>query len=160
YYNARAGIHETIYKLLQTRSNRFGGVPGGLPASPGGGGLADLPPTDIEMGLVTVDLPTGKAVCEVEDEGGKINVNNFGNEALLRKRMGNIGLDQREGDAIVDSILDWIDASQRIKRMHGAGDEYYLSLNPPYRTKRRPLETLEELLMVKGITPEIFYGKR
>lgn len=155
YYNARAGISETIYKLLRTRMGRFSS-----PAPFAPGGLADGEPTDIELGVVTVDLPTGKAVCEVEDEGGKINVNNLGNEAMLRKLMENIGLESRDGVAIVDAILDFINPGQQQPRAHGAVDGWYTALNPPYRTKKRPFEIIEELLMVRGITPEIFYGKR
>lgn len=156
YYNARAGIAESIYKLLRARQGRFASP---IPFAQGGA-QADPDPTDIELGVITLDLPTGKAVCEIEDEGGKINVNNTGNDAMLRKLLGNIGIDPREGDGIVDSIYDFIDLNQRIKRMHGASDNYYMGLNPAYHTKKRTFECIEELLLVKGITPEIFYGKR
>jgi general secretion pathway protein K len=66
-------------------------------------------------------------------------------------------LDDKEKDIIVDSILDWRD-NDDLRRLHGAEDEYYQSLPDPYRAKNDDFESVEELLLVKGITPEIFHG--
>src|SRR6185503_18301260 len=44
-------------------------------------------------------------------------------------------------------------------RPKGAKDEYYLSLNPPYRAKGAPFATVEELLLVKGFTGWIVFGE-
>jgi general secretion pathway protein K len=37
-------------------------------------------------------------------------------------------------------------------------DDYYKDLDPPYRCKNGPLDRVEELLLVRGVTPELFYG--
>ena len=42
--------------------------------------------------------------------------------------------------------------------MNGAEDDYYQTLNPPYKSKNGRFDTVEELLLVKGITPTYFYG--
>jgi hypothetical protein len=42
--------------------------------------------------------------------------------------------------------------------LNGAESYYYLSLSPPYMPKNGPIDDMEELLQIKGITPEIFYG--
>jgi type II secretory pathway component PulK len=55
------------------------------------------------------------------------------------------------------SIMDWIDEDSNMER-DGAEDEYYMRLPQPYQTKNGPLETVEELLMVRGITPIMLYG--
>jgi type II secretory pathway component PulK len=55
------------------------------------------------------------------------------------------------------SIMDWIDTDSNVER-DGAEDEYYMRLPQPYQTKNGPLETVEELLMVRGITPVMLYG--
>ena len=60
-------------------------------------------------------------------------------------------------DIIVDSILDWKDADD-LHRLNGAESDYYLSLPNPYRAKDANFDTLEELLLVRGVTPEILYG--
>ena len=44
--------------------------------------------------------------------------------------------------------------------VHGAESSYYASLDPPYEAKNAPLDCIEELLMVKGITKEIFNGTK
>ena len=58
---------------------------------------------------------------------------------------------------IADSILDWIDTDDQ-PREYGAETEYYSTLTPPYLPKNGPLSTLEELLLVKGVTPALLFG--
>ena len=58
---------------------------------------------------------------------------------------------------IADSILDWIDTDDQL-REYGAESEYYSNLTPPYLPKNGPLSTLEELLLVKGVTPALLFG--
>lgn len=59
---------------------------------------------------------------------------------------------------VADAILDWIDEGDD-PREYGAESDYYASLNPPYACKNRPLETVEELLLVRGVTPELLFGQ-
>jgi type II secretory pathway component PulK len=44
-------------------------------------------------------------------------------------------------------------------RESGAEDEYYSKLDPPYRAKNGPIDRVEELLLIQGMTPELFYGR-
>jgi general secretion pathway protein K len=67
-------------------------------------------------------------------------------------------LEEGVTDTIVDSLLDWKDADD-FYRLHGAESDYYQSLPNPYKAKNAPFETLEELLLVKGVTPSILYGE-
>ncbi|MGA2798765.1 MAG: hypothetical protein ABSE63_14385, partial [Thermoguttaceae bacterium] len=52
---------------------------------------------------------------------------------------------------------DWIDTDDQ-PREYGAETEYYSSLTPPYMPKNGPLSTIEELLLVRGITPALLFG--
>ncbi len=66
-----------------------------------------------------------------------------------------------DGDAreIIDSLIDWIDSGDGDgEEEFGAEDNYYQSLTPPYSCKNGPVESIEELLQVKGITRELLYG--
>ncbi len=83
------------------------------------------------------------------DETAKINVNLVPADVLAKIA----GLDQ----AAVASILDWIDKDD-VPNPDGAEKEYYASLSPAYACRNGPLETLEELALIKGITPEIYFG--
>ncbi len=58
---------------------------------------------------------------------------------------------------LADCILDWIDTDDQTREF-GAETEYYSTLNPPYLAKNGPLSTLEELLLVKGVTPSLLFG--
>lgn len=58
---------------------------------------------------------------------------------------------------VADAILDWIDSDDE-PREFGCEAEYYLTLDPPYEPKNGPLDTIEELLLVRGVTPELLFG--
>lgn len=68
-----------------------------------------------------------------------------------------LSVDPSDGDIIVDSILDWIGPGE-LTRLNGAKSDYYMSLSPPYRAKDAPMDRVDELLLVRGVTPELFQG--
>jgi len=106
-----------------------------------------------------MELPLGKGLIHysIRDENGKINVNTASRDVLTKALAAN-GLSlSSERDTIVDSILDWIDPDNR-HRVNGAESDYYRGLSPAYSAKNGPLDSVEELLKVKGVTPELFYG--
>ncbi len=94
----------------------------------------------------------------VIDESGKINLNMLlkwdstgqkGHELLMH-------VPNMTEDA-ADSILDWLDPDDN-QRDNGAESNYYQTQNPPYNAKNGPLDTLDELLLVKGVTATLLYG--
>lgn len=58
---------------------------------------------------------------------------------------------------VADAILDWIDTDDEA-REQGAESSYYTGQNPPYMCKNGPLSSVEELLLVRGVTPELLFG--
>jgi len=60
-------------------------------------------------------------------------------------------------DAIADAILDWIDADST-PRPQGAEADYYAALTPSYAPRNGPPVTIEELLLVRGVTPQLLFG--
>jgi general secretion pathway protein K len=105
-------------------------------------------------------LPFEQGVCEVRvmSEAGKININ-IVSESMLRKMIGNLGLEEVERDIVVDSILDWRDPDD-FYRVNGAENDYYRSLKEPYDCKNGNLDSTEELLLIRGVTPDLYYGKK
>jgi len=104
-----------------------------------------------------VPLGRGHYWVTVIDEESKIPLNGA-TDPILRRLFPNSGVrDERLLSTIVDSILDWRDADT-LHRLNGAEDDYYLSLPVPYKAKNGNFETIDELLLVKGMTPEILYG--
>lgn len=93
----------------------------------------------------------GQVWWRLTDESARINVNLAPSDVLSRTP----GLDQ----AAVASILDWIDDDDT-PNPDGAENEYYAGLSPPYGCRNGPLESLEELAFVRGITAELYFGTR
>jgi DNA uptake protein ComE-like DNA-binding protein len=58
---------------------------------------------------------------------------------------------------VADSIVDWID-SDTDPRPSGAENDYYSGLSPGYRCKNGPLDSVDELLLIKGVTKELLFG--
>jgi DNA uptake protein ComE-like DNA-binding protein len=56
-----------------------------------------------------------------------------------------------------DAILDFIDEDDE-PRDFGAESEYYGARPSPYDAKNGPLDSVEELLLVKGVTPMMLFG--
>ncbi len=58
---------------------------------------------------------------------------------------------------VADAILDWIDEDDE-PREFGAELEYYATLPAPYCPPNGPLQSVEELLLVRGVTPLLMFG--
>ena len=106
----------------------------------------------------------------VTDEGALISLNDAAHEqgaTLLRFVVKNLlgyggtsGTDRRGEQAVaavVDSIVDWYDRDD-LEGLQGAESEYYLRLDPAYTAKNGDFDAIEELLQVRGVTPELYYG--
>ncbi len=92
----------------------------------------------------------------VTDESGKININAL----VALDSTGKIAHDvlillPNMTEEIADAIIDWIDADDE-SRANGAENDYYGGSG--YRCKNGPLDTLEELLLVRGVTPLLLFG--
>jgi type II secretory pathway component PulK len=111
--------------------------------------------------IVSVSL-TGSGQYEqrnaLTDEGGKLNINALIAQDKTGQVLYNALLKLPEmTPEIADAIVDWVDADEN-PRTQGAENEYYQSLGNPYRCKNGPLNSLEELLFVKGMTPQLLFG--
>ena len=84
------------------------------------------------------------------DEGGKINLNSATDEMLSK-------LPDMTAD-VAPAIVDWRDPDSTLT-VGGAESEYYLLLAEPYECKNAPLETVEELLLVRLATRELLFGE-
>jgi type II secretory pathway component PulK len=128
-----------------------------MAAAPGG----VHPPRTLYFDIRSVAV-TGAGTYEqrfgVTDEGGKLNINSLIafdptgqvlHDALMK--LPNMTED------IADAIVDWVDGDDT-DRAAGAESSYYLSLSNGYKAKNGPLNSLDELLLVRGVTPALLYG--
>jgi general secretion pathway protein K len=134
YYLASGGVYRATYELLWSANNQ---------------GKRLIPRFSPQ---VEYTFPTGNVRVELLPEQGKLNVNTAAPEELYRLGVA-LGFDPERAREIALAIVDWRGAPT------AAGfDEYYSSLTPSFRARHASFEEIEELLLVKGVTPDIYYG--
>jgi Type II secretory pathway, component PulK len=110
----------------------------------------------INADIPAVPFGEGRFKVEIESESGKADLNRA-DKPLLKMILNSFEIEDADKDIIVDSIMDWRDKNHS-RRLNGAEDEYYLSLSEPFECKDGDFASVEELLLVRGVTPEIFYS--
>ena len=95
----------------------------------------------------------------LENEGGEELGSPVTREILLRLLVeGEFGVEgEEEARSIVDAITDWLDPDDEESEF-GAESGYYHSLATPYECRNGAVRDIEELLLVKGVTPQLLYG--
>ena len=131
---------------------------------------------NLMSGEDTVILDEGSCLITVTEESGRLNINLLKDEngqinrtkidqllrlidLLNRENFGNFQISYE----LVPSIIDWIDSDDEVTFLpfikhenSGAESDYYSNLTPPYRCMNNPFEMTEQLLMVKGVTQQVF----
>ncbi len=108
-----------------------------------------------------LDGPEGTMRFGVTPEAGKLNIN-VATDAQITQLVSSLLFEMgiETPGPYVAALLDWLDEDGDA-REGGAEDEYYTNLDPgpPYSCKNGPLDTLEELLLVKGFNAALLYGE-
>ncbi len=147
-YLAEAGIERGIIELLLRRQT------------------PEADKTDIwktDGRLSVMDIGDSHCAVSITEESGKLDINMLTDASgiILKNALIMRGSTTDEADTIVDSLLDWKDSGDSDShRLHGAESEYYRSLPSPYTAKNANFDSVEELLLVKGMTPEILFGRQ
>lgn len=108
-----------------------------------------LPPLAVEGGQVT---------GQITDAQGRFNLNNLvrngapspADIGTFQQLLQSLAMDPN----ITDAVIDWIDADGNA-RAAGAEDIDYLQMKIPYRAANQPMQSVEELRLVRGFTPEM-----
>lgn len=145
---AEAGLRRAIAEILYRKANA------GKPVLEEGSEIFQCDGT-----VYTMKLADGHYRIKITDESGKISLNSLTdqNTMMLKNLLLNRGIGDEPAAIVVDSILDWKD-KDNVHRLNGAEDEYYLSLKTPYRARNGDFETLDELFMVRGLSPSLLLG--
>ena len=169
YYLAKAGLNLALAELLKDASfhsihDEYGWITGAgkstkTPSADGGKAPAEGEGIFDIVNRTDIELGNGTITYTIKDENGKISINST-SKIILNKVLAYSGVKEKiDQDIISDSILDWIDSNKN-HRINGAEDDYYRTQQPPYLAKNGKIETLSELLKVRGVTEEIFYGSQ
>lgn len=157
YYLARGGV-SAGRMILQEDRNRY-----------------DSRDETWSQGVVNYPVGEGAVSIDIQDLDGKLAVNALVNgnnpQALVVDRFYRFFValeieNLADPAELTAALIDWLDEGDEpypIIRtddvnipVAGAEDIYYQERSAPYACKNAPLETLEELLLVKGFTPELF----
>jgi general secretion pathway protein K len=135
-------------------------------------------PEKIDEILQEIPFDNGKLTVKITDELGKIQVNALvkfpdsrqfnESQVMIWDRLLNVigNEDDLENDssptAIVNSVKDWLDGGddEATTGLSGAESSYYEEQDPPYTSRNGPISDLSELLLIKGISPQLYYGTR
>jgi general secretion pathway protein K len=101
---------------------------------------------------MNMTFPSGSAVVEMIPESAKLDINHA-NAGDLVKVITAVGGNIDRAQQITGAILDWRGGSPG-----SAYDQYYFSISPTFRARHASFQEIEELLFVRGMTPELFYG--
>jgi type II secretory pathway component PulK len=95
----------------------------------------------------------------ITPEAGKLNLN-AASEGEIERLVTEVCIELQIENApeLVACLLDWLDDDDET-RSGGAEADYYSTLSPAYRPKNGPLDSLEELLLIKGWSSAVLYGE-
>jgi general secretion pathway protein K len=98
-------------------------------------------------------------LIKAPDEGGEEYTYDLTQKDLLTRFLSSeeFDLDEETVEDLVDALKDWMDPDDEVTNF-GAEDSFYQTLDKPHACKNAPVDSLEELLLVRGITKELFYG--
>ena len=108
-------------------------------------------------------FPEGYFTGRITDENAKFNLNGLLDPnglviAKKREELERLLTLLGHPTGWIDALLDWMDVDDQ-PRVGGAERDYYMNLKKPYPAKNGALNSVQELLLVKGVEPEILYGK-
>jgi type II secretory pathway component PulK len=111
-----------------------------------------------------VHLGNGTFTWKIVDLERKFNINIAGdprNEAIARQILERalivMGADASESPPVISAIMDWIDPGDDT-HLEGAESDYYQGLPTPYVAKNGPIDDISELLLIRGISQDMYWG--
>jgi general secretion pathway protein K len=100
-------------------------------------------------------FPSGVAEVEIVPESAKLNINRATDEELMRLLIA-LGVPPDRAQVITAGIVDW--RSPQAAAGPSEFDVFYLAQSPSFQGRHTSFEETEELLLIRGMTPEIYYG--
>jgi general secretion pathway protein K len=129
----------------------------------GGVGPTNIADNPFE-GVSLKDVPLGDGTISIEivDAERYLNINSIAtrNPQLLELILQLCGAGSSDSADVSSAIRDWIDPNDDSAMGGGAESDFYRMLNPPYVAKNGPIDDLSELLKIRGITPQLYWGPR
>ncbi|MBT3197674.1 MAG: hypothetical protein HN344_08110, partial [Gammaproteobacteria bacterium] len=102
---------------------------------------------------VTTAYPSPSSMnIHIFDHSGKISLVALTRNRLRMLLLKTVGDDEIALESLLNSWEDWIDKDS-LKRINGAEEKFYQALTPPYLPRNGPLDSVEEILDIRGFLP-------
>ncbi|MDD4342522.1 MAG: type II secretion system protein GspK, partial [Kiritimatiellae bacterium] len=115
---------------------------------------------NLERGIgvngIKVEMGPSTATVDILPEAGRRNVNLLQDEDW-EELLDQAGVPEEIWPDLIDCFMDFIDEGDE-HRLHGAEEDDAFYKAAGYSPKNAPLDTVDELLLIKTFTPEIVYG--
>ncbi len=103
----------------------------------------------------TFPVEGGVLTGRIDDLQGRFNLNSLIDDqgkiaSLPQERLQKLMTDLGINAALADAIVDWLDGDATPVSQAGAEDDFYLSQTPPYRAANTKMESLSELMLIRG----------
>jgi len=92
----------------------------------------------------------------VQDQFGCIDLNQADGTVLRQLLVSSGDLSMEDADVLTDHIRDWRAPETGLKFLHAPRDADYAAAELAYRPRHGPFQSVEELKLVLGMTPEIY----
>ncbi len=157
FWLGRAGVETARWVLSEEMRSGYQGFDSLNQIWAGGPGTGGETNSDLS-GFSLNDIPMGAGTYSLKiiDQERKMNINTVP-PMLIQQALTVMGVNADSINTVADSIEDWVQPGDA-PRPAGAKSEYYQGLTPPYYAKEAPMDDLSELLLVKGVTPEMYWG--
>jgi len=110
---------------------------------------------------MTRQLGEGTITVRIRPENARINLNSIINKdnrdetfKLWEPLFETAGVPFDQRDVLIDCLIDWVDQDE-LTHLNGAESEYYETLEAPYKSKNAPIDTIDELALIKGFNDVI-----
>lgn len=113
--------------------------------------VSGISPTKVEIGEIS---------SSIVDLQGKFNINNLIDDNKVNieqlKIFKRLLIELDVSITLTDAIIDWLDSDSDTTFPEGAEDTYYQTQNPPNRSANRKIDSINELIEIKGLDAEVF----
>ncbi|MDD5466052.1 MAG: type II secretion system protein GspK [Candidatus Omnitrophica bacterium] len=159
HFVAQAAVTKAVVELRKEKEKSYDAL--GDPWSNNISAFKEIAVGDglVDISYAYIDEKTGiyQSRYGLVDEERKININKAGMPVLERFFRNFVGLDETSAQELAASVIDWRDSDSQLSIPLGSAEDFdYRNLQYPYEAKDQDFDVLDEFLLVKGMSQEIF----
>lgn len=108
------------------------------------------------INLLCASATANGATAKASAQGGSDSLSPY--DEVWERILTEANVPEDRWEELIDSWNDWTDTDSTPTGQNGAEDEYYTSLDTPYKTRNGPIDNIDELRLVKGFSDVILDG--